>query len=162
MPNIQPPCTLNDSACIVCTEVAPVAQVSDAIVATPIVGWNGGATTVAELSGDIHTVFTPTLGSAAEIVGFLYVNEPNIQPTRVTHGFFVASQSGVVVAKVIENGVYKTSGFEVGTNVELEIRRVAGVVSYFIDGEPVYTSATRSSLAAVVNACLYASGDGVE
>lgn len=149
------------SGCLVTPEVTAVAAVPARIETRPIIGWNAGANSKTELDGDMHTVFTMPAGGAGVVIGFRSGRARNTAPDLVEHGLYFQSVAGYDMVQVCELGVAKTLLVPRTASDTFEIRRVAGMVTYWINATLLYTSHRPSYGVKLVNACLYASGDAV-
>ncbi len=152
-------CTFNEDDCLDCPEVEAIAYKPGFISVQPIIGWNAGANSADELDGDLHVKFDMVLGTSGAVVGLKQGRANNIVPNLVTHGFYFISAGGHDLVQIIESGVTKTTGVARAHDDTFEVRRLSGNVFYLINDVIVYRSASHSSGAVVVNACMYASGD---
>ena len=95
--------------------------------------------------------------------GFTPANTPpSFDPARIRHGWLVARTNGVVAVRVIEDGVVRTGPFVATIGELLEVKRVAGVVTYTQGAQLRYTSATASVGPIKVAASLYGLEDFIE
>jgi hypothetical protein len=124
-------------------------------------GWDAGANSVIMLDGDLHVVFHVAAGILGMVVGFKALRFMPTQPALVAYGLYFTMVNGSNKVLVQEMGVTLTSAVSYGDGDQFEIRRSGGVVTYWHGATKLYTSNVRSDGALLVNACLYASGDGV-
>lgn len=156
------PCAryIDGDGCIVWPACPAIAHVPAQIVQQAVLGWNAGANSITELTGDLHTVFTMPI-VAGVVIGLRSGRARNTMPELIEHGFYFNSVAGTGLVHVVERGLAATGTIIRGASDTFEIRRVGGRVTYRRNGALLYTSAALSTGAKVVNACLYASGDNV-
>lgn len=154
------------TGCTVCPYIPPTPGESAHLEVSNVIGWNAGASSVLELNGDLHVVFSvkrPVLGI---VLGFrLPARTPlglNVRPEFIQHGLYFTMVSGLPFFAVREYGAQVGSNMSwTDENDVFEIRRESGLVSYLKNSAFVYRSLVPSSGAVMVNACLYGSGDAV-
>ena len=151
----EPPIT--ESICTECPEIAPVPP---SVTEHPVLGWNAGANSIAELDGDLHVVFYPGT-STGIVLGFKRDRAFQTEPQGVEWGFWIAMAGVTRLAYVTELGVRKTNAVAVSPDDKYEIARRNGVVSYYRNNRHVYTSRRASYGPLIVNCCMYATGDVV-
>lgn len=132
----------------------------------PVLGWNGGANSIAQHDGDCYFKF----GVDATLVGVVAgLGPPNRNPSnfaRLTHAFQLASVNGLLVWRIVEGGApVGNQVVQFDADDEFYIRRVRGIVQYFINSMDQaglkHTSQVRSEGLLRAGAVLYASGDKV-
>lgn len=126
-----------------------------------ILGWTGGANSGTELDSSMHVLFPMQAGVLGVVVGFRSERLRDTVPELVEHGLYFQSAAGHDMVQVIECGVIKTALVARQDSDIFEIRRVNGVVTYWIGTTRIYRSTIKSMGVKLVNACLYASGDAV-
>lgn len=144
----------------ICTECPEIAAVPPSVTEHPVLGWNAGANSIAELDGDLHVVFYPGT-STGVVLGFKRDRGFQTDPVRIEHGFWIAMAGVARLAYVAELGVRKSNPVQVAPTDRYEIVRRAGVVSYYRNNRHVYTSRSASYGPLIVNCCMYATGDSV-
>lgn len=152
---------IDEHGCTIVPECPAIAYVPPRIEHKANVGWNAGANSITELGGDLHTVFTAPTPEVGMIIGLRTGRTSPILPNRVEHGLFFQSVGTENFVQVIESNLTKTSPVSYTASTSFEIRRVGAQVTYWQDGESIYSSAAPSFGTKVVNACLYASGDNI-
>ena len=121
-------------------------------------GWNSGGRSIGGFSGDGYAQFTIAPDAIGVVVGINTGLDTN-SPADCSHAFYAANgdlsvfERGVLVQSVVADLVARP---------ELRIVRTAGSITYFVDGAPVYTSATPSAGYARIDAALYVAGDYVD
>ena len=155
-------CYFDASGCLVCPEEAAVPAVPAYTRQVANIGWNAGADSVDMLTGDVHTVFGVDTTIAGVVVGLKSTRLLPTVPNMTNYAFYFQQVGAATMVQVIERGAAKTDLRSYTSDDVFEVRRSNGVVTYWQNGDLIYTSATRSSGGLVVNACLYASGDSVQ
>lgn len=125
-------------------------------------GWNTGANSVKQLSGDVFLSFTqPQVRGAA--MGFVTSrNEPQ-DYARITHGFMFSSDAiGRPTWAVMESGRLLSDPAIYNPAAVFRIERANGVVSYLVNGDLIMISPTESIGQIMAGCSLYASSDAVE
>ena len=121
-------------------------------------GWNGGGISIGGFNGDGYAEFVIGPGSIGVVVGISTGPDTN-SPSGCSHAFFGANGA----LSIIERGASVFSvpgGYSSGP--VLRLVRTAGVVSYFVNGAQVYSSASPSVGYARIDASLYVAGDYVD
>lgn len=145
--------------------VAPTAganAVPDQTLTDFNLGWNSGARSIKYISGDGSATFQApgdVLGVVAGLGATLNASGVDVDPDfkTIDFGFYLTRR----IARVYELGVAKISlGAYTDASV-FKIQRRFGVVTYYIDGALVYTSATASAGDTFLDAALYSAGDSV-
>ena len=119
-------------------------------------GWNSGARSIQVLDGNGFLSFTTPSGPVGAVVGFA-ADDPDGAYLGITHAFYITSTA----VRVFESGVER---FYVGSRqsgAAYKIARFAGVVTYFVNGVAVYTSAVPSTGTVFMDTSFYAGGDSV-
>ena len=128
---------------------------------TPILAWDAGANTINTEDGDCYFQWSVNNDIVGGVAGFSPPNRDSWRYGDLTHAFFIVSVNGARAIQVIENGQLKGSPLPCPAGAVLYIRRVRGVVEYFINSTRVYTSTTRSTGTIRGGSVLYASGDKI-
>lgn len=124
-------------------------------------GWDGGAHSELQLSGDARLAFTAN-DSVAVVCGFTGASTaPSVDPERVVHGFYVTRIAGVLTARVWESGRLVAGPWTVAAGDLLEVLRSGANVIYRRAGAVVYRSRTPSTGTIKVAASLYGPEDFV-
>lgn len=124
-------------------------------------GWNSGANSVTEVTGDAELRFNQPLTTGA-VIGLVASRDGVGAHDRMTHAFyFHQTQAGRGVCQVMERGVLLTGPVAHTPGDLWAIRRVGGTVTYLHNGSVVYRSRVPSVGTAVAGCALYASGDAV-
>ncbi len=124
-------------------------------------GWNAGANSEDQLDNNVRTEFT--LDASYGIAVGLYRGE-RADPTsyaNLENAFYVISGSAGLVAYVMERGAVRSFAFPVAAETVYEIKRVAGVVTYSIDGTAVYGARELSFGPVRVGTAIFHGGDGI-
>lgn len=148
-----------ETGCYVVPAQSAIPSAPSRVEILPWFEWNAGANSVASHEGDARVVFTmvPAVGV---VLGFAPDRDDPTNMLRVTHGFsFTKSANDDARAQIIEAGVTKGGVHTYDDETEFQVRRVSGVVTYWIDGEMIYVSRTPSVGEIIVGTALYASGD---
>lgn len=136
-----------------------VAGVPSRVTQTAQSGWNGGARSIDSLTGDgyIEFFFSPVL--IGGLAGFAYGSD-TVAFGEATHAFYRSFDS----LHVVERGsiVFTVPDVGPGDEPTTRIQRAAGKVTYFVDGELVYTSEVESIGEVFIDVLLYTSDDYVE
>lgn len=125
-------------------------------------GWNAGANSVKQLSGDVFLAFTqPQVRGAA--MGFVASRDTPDDYARITHGFMFTSDAiGRPTWAIMESGRLLTNPAVYAPTSVFRIERANGVVSYLLDGSLIMISQTESIGQVMAGCSLYSSGDAVE
>lgn len=156
------------------TGVVPVGAGCNQFPATPAVpfrpayftdgattGWDGGAHSNLQLSGDVRLAFTAN-ESVAVVCGLTAAaTAASVAPERVAHGFYVTRIAGVLTARVWESGRIVAGPWNVEPGDLLEVLRAGSRVIYRRAGAVVYRSRTPSTGTVKVAASLYGPEDFV-
>lgn len=147
------------TGCVSCPDIPASPAAPAQSQAANATGWNAGANSIAQIDGNLHTVFSFNSPPAGVVTGFKNSRSKQTDPNQVLYGFYVYAIGQQAYVKVLEKSVTRFGPvpYTLGTN--LEIRRTSGFVDYLIDGVHVYHSSTPSAGPLMLNACLYASGD---
>jgi hypothetical protein len=94
-------------------------------------------------------------------VGFKQIRGSQTAPYRLQYAFRFYGFGNSALAEVWEGMAQRTSTISVPVGAAYEIRRVRGVVSYYLNGAKVYESTRPSFGALIVNACLYTARDSL-
>ncbi|MGC1549372.1 MAG: hypothetical protein WA777_12655 [Rhodanobacter sp.] len=154
-------CAFDASGCLVCPEVPAVTPVPPHYKTEVVLGWNAGANSITQLDGDLHTVFSMPVGVTGVVVGLKSSRLNQTVPDALNYGFFFQSAAGLGIAQVTERGVPMIASQSYVDTDQFEVRRSAGVVTYWQNNTLLYTSKVMSFGPMVVNSCLFASGDAV-
>lgn len=158
--------------CPTCIEepgVPPVTAAPGRVVYAPDFGWDAGANSITELSGDVILSFT-----AEQVVGSLV----GLRTARPFVNNFPSYYHAILLLSVGTNNVY--SVMEQGTTITVptvrtlsntddegnpadafDIIRTGVRVVYQINGVPFYFSTALTSAPLIVSACLYCPGDTI-
>ncbi|TXH45761.1 MAG: hypothetical protein E6Q97_30860 [Desulfurellales bacterium] len=136
------------------------------VVNLVVLGWNGGANSIAQHGEDCYFKFSVDQALIGVVAG---LGPPDRTPNnfaRLTHAFQLVSANGVLVWQIVEGGAAVGSQVvQFNAGDEFFIRRVRGIVQYFINSMDQaglkYTSQIRSTGQIRAGAVLYASGDKV-
>ncbi len=124
-------------------------------------GWNAGANSIEERSGNF--VIRDTMGLVVGAAwGITETRDEVADPDRLTHSFlFGQTTAGVPRFAIVESGrmVVPYRAYSLGD--QFTIRRVAGAVTYLHGDQVIYRSATPSTGTVMVGSSLYASGDTI-
>lgn len=152
---------IDSAGCMVTPACPGQPYIPATVTQQPVLGWNAGANSVAVLDGDLHAVFAMPAGTVGAVVGLKAGRARPTVPDLVTHGLFFQSLAGVDMVQVVESGAPQGAAAMRNATDTFELRRVAGVVTYWQNGTLLRTSMRPSAGVVLVNACLYASGDEV-
>lgn len=155
-------CYYDAQGCLVCPEVPPIESVAAHYVTQAVIGWNAGANSIDQLDDDLHMTFGQPLGVSGLVIGLKGTRLKNTLPALVENGFYFQSVAAFDVWQIIENGALLTDQIPRSESDTYEIRRVASVVTYYVNGHLVHTSVSPSYGVKLVNCCLYTSGDTAE
>ena len=147
----------------VCTYYAPqeYVQGSAARIEQRIgLGWDAGANSLQSQPGDCEAVWEMAMVVGAYI-GLTASLEEVTSTDRFTHAFYFHQSAGRMLYKIKDGGVAVSNDTEYATGTEFKIRRVAGVVTYWVGGALIHTSSIASIGEVHVGTALYASGDAV-
>lgn len=124
-------------------------------------GWDSGAHSSAQLSGDVRLAFTVN-ESVAVVCGLTAVTTAaSVAPERVAHGFYVTRVAGVLTARVWEAGRIVAGPWTVAVGDLLEVLRSGTRVIYRRAGAVLYRSREPSTGTVKVAASLYGPEDFV-
>lgn len=154
-------CYVDADGCVVCPALAGSPGRPASTITSPGYGWNAGANSVALLDGDVFVTDTLDAAPVDLFVG-LKASRANVgAPATLAYGLRFFSLGGAVRVELWEAGrkVRDAVVFTLGNT--WEIRRVNGVVTYYLAGSAVRESPTPSREPVLVSACLYAAGDAI-
>lgn len=121
-------------------------------------GWNSGGMSIGGFPGNGYAQFTIAPDAIGVVVGINTGPDTN-SPADCSHAFYAANGE----LSVFERGeLVQSIAADMAARPVLRIVRTAGDVTYFVDGVPVYTSATPSIGYARIDASLYVAGDYVD
>lgn len=124
-------------------------------------GWDGGAHSNVQLSGDVRLAFTVN-ESVAVVCGLTpAATAASVAPERVAHGFYVTRIAGVLTARAWEGGRIVAGPWTVAVGDLLEVLRSGSRVIYRRAGAVLYRSREPSSGTVKVAASLYGPEDFV-
>ena len=143
----------------ICYPAIPGVPGVDAVFNTSAnLGWNAGAASILAIPADGAAEFSFGVGNVGSLAGFAPAGAASGAFNAVTHGLLYSGDT----IKVVEGGVQVAdSGVVPATGLLVRISRVAGVVTYNVDGW-VYTSASNSFGDVQLYAALYAAGDYID
>lgn len=119
-------------------------------------GWNAGARSISELTGNGAATFqVPT--SVGVVVGFNEVDE-GAGYLEIEHGIYFRRRT----FQVIERGVFKGSEATFTSADTFKIERIGGRVCYYKDSTLVYTSLEPSTGSVFLDASMYSGGDTID
>lgn len=105
-------------------------------------GWNEGARSIMFVMGDCGAKFQAPASNVGAICGLNGHEEPlSYNGMSIRFGFYLSRG----YARVMERGQVRTSAQPYGANTQFQVLRSAGLVSYYMDGQLVHTSADTSS-----------------
>lgn len=154
-------CYVDSSGCTVCPERPASPGTPTQVITSAHVGWNAGANSITALDGDVHMGDTLDTVPSDAFVGLKQDRDNQTAPYRLEHAFRFYGFGNSALFEIWEGFVQCTSTASFPVGAAYEIRRVQGVVSYYINGVRVYESPRPSSGALIVNACLYTAGDSL-
>lgn len=105
----------------------------------PYSAWDSGARTIASFNND--GAFTFTVGQATGIVCGLNSVDENAGYVEIDHAFFIDGNK----AKVVEQGINKTTNTTFNVGAVFKLERLRGVVKYYIDTTLIYASLIEST-----------------
>ncbi|UCV01143.1 hypothetical protein [Acidovorax radicis] len=120
------------------------------------IGWNAGARSIAELSGNGAATFLVPSASGA-VVGFNDVDEDSGY-LSIEHGLYFQNET----FRVIELGVLKGSDATFLKTDTFKIERVGDQVRYYQNDALIYTSLEPSTRPVFLDVSLYSGGDIVD
>ena len=125
--------------------------------------WDAGANSIASVDGDLHVTFNVLTVMGAKVGFFPEGPRPSADASLLVNAFYVYSTADRQRWVIIDNGrtVQPVQNNIATDSTEYEIRRVAGIVSYYVDGELMFTSKTTSDGPLRVGSALYKTGDVV-
>lgn len=128
------------------------------ILTQDILGWNGGASSIATLSGDCYATFKFPPKPIAVVCG-LAGGDASADYNEATHAFYAHGTT----LQIVERGVVvaTVTGVTLSTQPTLTIIRRGARVTYHV-GAWQYTSGSQSSGPVVLDAALYSSSDYVD
>ena len=148
--------------CVTLPPIAAVPRVPARRVHTPDLGWNSSANSITTVEGNAEMTLNDMGLCIGAIVGFTTDRE-STEPARIEHGFYFHTNArGRRVVDVYERG--QTKGVQLLDYVPEDVFRITraeGSVSYFLNGEKLYTSTQPSTGELSLAEALYATGDGV-
>lgn len=159
-------CTQSGACRVVMLSGFPGRAAVDAVAAVLSVddrsGWNAGGNSILALDTDCETVFTPEI-TAAGAVGFAPSGRADVTKfENLTHAFyFDQAAGGFPQFAVIERGLRVWGPRRLTPTMEFKLARVSGIVTFSVDGVPVYQSPTYLPGEIIVGTALYRAGDGV-
>lgn len=156
-------CFVDDSGCVVCPALPAVADQPARVETKPVVGWNAGANSIAVLEGGLHVeIDNMPPNVAGAMLGLRSPRGQIYVPWLEEHAFYFFSTGGVDFVQVMESGAAMLGSPIVRANGDsFDIRRFGGYVTYWVNGEKVYSSAVKSLGPKLVTGMLYASGDTI-
>ncbi|WP_199227740.1 hypothetical protein, partial [Acidovorax sp. HMWF018] len=119
-------------------------------------GWNAGARSIAELTGNGAATFKVPSAVGA-VVGFNDVDE-DVGYLNIEHGIYFRRKT----FQVMESGVVKTSDSTFAADDTFKIERVGDRVQYFKNGGLFHTSDVPSTGAVFLDASMYSGGDVID
>ena len=119
-------------------------------------GWNSGARSIGFIEADGFGQFSIPAGVVGAVAGLAELND-NQGYGDIAYGI----QAGSGLARIVEDGqvVFSIGAYD-GDTV-FRIVRQAGVVSYYVDGDLVYTSEAANEETLYLDASLYSGGDSI-
>lgn len=152
-------CYVDASGCTVCPERPASPGTPSQMIVSANAGWNAGANSIIALDGDVHMGDTLTTVPSDAYVGFKQARDGQTAPFRLQYAFRFYGAGSNALVEIWEGQQQRTATASFPLGGAFEIRRVQGVVSYYINGVEVYQSAQPSVGPVLVNACLYTAGD---
>jgi hypothetical protein len=135
-----------------------VALAGTGLTKTAATGWNAGASTVRNLSGDGHVTFITGEVSTAKFAGLSNGN-PGTSYTEIDYAFYLLDNGTV---RIYESGTLRAV---IGTYVAgdtFDIGVVGGTVQYSVNGTVVYTSTMPPTFPLVLDTALYTAGATIQ
>lgn len=124
--------------------------------------WDAGANSIATEDGDLHVTFNVPVSAGVKVGFFPDGDRAPANAEAMPNAFYVFSGTDGFQYAVIDNGrTVVPKGNQATAQTNYEIRRVGGVVSYYVDDELVYTSSVHSSGPLRVGTTMYRTGDMV-
>lgn len=149
--------TTSTTTCYPATTGTPPTPGTPGIVASDFnLGWNGGARSIAELTGNGGGQFSVKSGTVGAVVG-LQDGAVEFAFGHITHGFYCRGN----LASVIESGAEQTGASPYVEADVFRIERSGSMVRYYKNGTLLHTSAAPSYGAQYLQAVLYSGGDAV-
>lgn len=136
--------------------IAPVPGTTGGFFTDRRPGWNAGAISAVSLNGNV-SLYLEARQSAVGI--FVGLNQTNTGVGYQEIDYAIYFKNGT--AAVYENGVKKTDPVVFVAGAYFNIERIAGVVSFFKDGDSFYTSATPSEGVLFADTSMYSGGDEI-
>lgn len=157
-------CTTSSTAyttCTVCTGQDAITPRPARVVEVPNPGWNAGANSIAVRDGDLVAQWTVPEAAGA-VCGFAHAPRADATDvTAITHGWYAFAAMGFRFAQPYEAGHPRAPAEAIDATSELELRRIAGVVTYWLDGVEIYESMDPSAGPTVLAASLYSPEDSL-
>lgn len=119
--------------------------------------WNSGASSTKVMAGDGELQFKFASNTKYAICG-LSEGDLSVGRYESAHGFYATNYGPVLI---MEKGQWKVNLGNYTVNDLFAIKRINGVVTYYKNGQLVYTSKRSSGRPLFVDAALYHSGAGL-
>lgn len=162
-------CRTQPDGCIDCPSLPAIPSVPAHYEPQPVIGWNAGADSIPEVSGNLKAEFTPGLQVGGIVIGLKRGFDNNTVPVLIDHGFHLQSDGTTSFFSIVEKGVTKIGPFTYDDGTRFGIRRAGTRVTYYKyhegmdDEEIIYKSRNPSYPGlTIVNACMYLSGDVIQ
>ena len=130
------------------------------LVYGPVRAWDAGANSIATVDGDLQVIFRVPIVMGVKVGFFPDGARNGADADALRNAFYVFSTTDGQRWAIIDNGRTVQGSLATATT-KYEIRRVGGVVYYFIDDALVFTSSVASSGPLRVGSTLYKTGDMV-
>ncbi|MGH8078972.1 MAG: hypothetical protein ACREP7_00265 [Lysobacter sp.] len=126
------------------------------------VGWNAGANSASVLDGDVRTAFQVEIASAG-VVGLVSHRADVTRFDNVEFGFYFDTDpaNGLRRYALMETGRLVSAPLTYVPDDEFEVRRLAGGISYRVNGIEIYRSPQLSYGPIRVGSALYSAEDRV-
>jgi hypothetical protein len=128
----------------------------------PRIGWDSGANSLDAFDGDCRTVFGVRQQTAIAC-GFAAPDRVNNGDWRtIRYGFYFDRRGdGAAQWSVVESGRVVVAPRIADPEDQFTVQRIAGTVSYLVNGSPVHASTNLSSGPLIVASALYQGGDAI-
>lgn len=136
--------------------VAPVAAIPPTYSTDYHLGWNSGARSIEELTGDGTAKWSVAASTIGAVVG-LNTLDTGVSFAEIQHGFFFNHG----FASVMELGAGKTAPVAYASNDVFAVVRSGSIVRYYKNDVLIHTSAVPSYGTVFLDASLYSGGDTI-
>lgn len=154
-------CYTDSNGCTVCPEIPASPAVPPRVISDARTGWNAGANTIDELTGDVHAVWSFDTAPAGVFIGLKSSRKQPTEPSLIPHALYVYASGGHAFVEIREAGKKKGTAVMYTLGDALEIRRVGATITYYVNDVLLGSSPSNLGSVVVANACLYTAGDSV-